>query len=139
MRNRCRERGHLRHAGLIDAFGRVPLRDQVVFTHDVAAFSLWRSSLSDEGHLDQPRAGHSPAVHDRVGVFEVAHGGTLFLSEIGDVSPTLQVRLLRLLQAREVRRGGEVRLWPVAVRLIAATHRDLAEEVSQGRFRQGLY
>lgn len=72
-------------------------------------------------------------------MFEAAHDGTLFLDEVRDVSPALQVRLLRVLQAREVRRVGEVRLRPVDVRLIAATHRDLAADVAQGRFRQDMY
>jgi len=75
----------------------------------------------------------------REGRFVEADGGTLFLDEIGDISPLMQVRLLRAIQEREVQRVGSNQPLSVAVRLIAATHRDLAEEVSAGRFRQDLY
>ncbi|HEY4468887.1 MAG TPA: sigma-54-dependent response regulator transcription factor ZraR [Klebsiella sp.] len=75
----------------------------------------------------------------REGRFIEADGGTLFLDEIGDISPLMQVRLLRVIQEREVQRVGSNQTLSVDVRLIAATHRDLAEEVSAGRFRQDLY
>ena len=75
----------------------------------------------------------------RQGRFEQADGGTLFLDEIGDISPLMQVRLLRAIQEREVQRVGSNQTLSVDVRLIAATHRNLAEEVSAGRFRQDLY
>ena len=75
----------------------------------------------------------------REGRFVEADGGTLFLDEIGDISPLMQVRLLRAIQEREVQRVGSNQTIAVDVRLIAATHRDLAEEVSAGRFRQDLY
>jgi two-component system response regulator HydG len=73
----------------------------------------------------------------REGRFVEADGGTLFLDEIGDISPLMQVRLLRAIQEREVQRVGSNR--PFRLTAIAATHRDLAEEVSAGRFRQDLY
>lgn len=74
----------------------------------------------------------------REGRFVEADGGTLFLDEIGDISPMMQVRLLRAIQEREVQRVGSNQTISVDVRLIAATHRDLAAEVNAGRFRQIL-
>ncbi|MEY7667346.1 sigma-54-dependent response regulator transcription factor ZraR [Escherichia coli] len=74
----------------------------------------------------------------REGRFVEADGGTLFLDEIGDISPMMQVRLLRAIQEREVQRVGSNQTISVDVRLIAATHRDLAAEVNAGRFRQDL-
>ncbi len=75
----------------------------------------------------------------RRGRFELAHGGSLFLDEIGDLPPHLQVKLLRVLQEREIERLGASRPLPVDVRLLAATHRDLEALVRSGRFREDLY
>ena len=75
----------------------------------------------------------------RVGFMEQAGEGTLFLDEIGDLSLSTQVKLLRVLQQREFTRLGSTRLIPLRARLIFATHRDLGEMVSQGKFRQDLY
>lgn len=88
------------------------------------------------GHV---RGAFTGAVIDRPGVFEAAHGGTLFLDEIGEVSRAMQVKLLRVLQEHEVRRVGETRARPIDVRIIAATNRDLLEEVRAERFRIDLY
>jgi transcriptional regulator with GAF, ATPase, and Fis domain len=75
----------------------------------------------------------------RKGLFEVAHGGTLFLDEVGEMGPETQIRLLRVLQERCITRVGDHHPVPVDVRIIAATHRDLAKEVETGRFREDLF
>ena len=79
------------------------------------------------------------AVVDRVGRFEQAHGGTIFLDEIGDLPLDMQVKLLRVLQERMVDPVGAAQATRIDVRVIAATHRDLEAEVSAGRFREDLY
>jgi two-component system response regulator HydG len=75
----------------------------------------------------------------RVGLFRDAHGGTLLLDEIGEMDPRTQAKLLRVLQEGEVRPVGEERAVPVDVRILAATHRNLAELVEKGTFREDLY
>lgn len=79
------------------------------------------------------------AFHRRIGRFEEADGGTLFLDEIGDLSPTIQVKLLRFLQEKEFQRLGSNLTLKTDVRVIAATHRNLEEEIKQNRFREDLY
>lgn len=79
------------------------------------------------------------AISRRIGRFEEAHQGTLFLDEIGELSLDLQAKLLRVLQEREVQRVGGSQPIPFDARLIVATHRNIAEEVQQGRFREDLY
>ncbi|MFZ9182976.1 MAG: sigma-54 interaction domain-containing protein [Hylemonella sp.] len=76
---------------------------------------------------------------DRIGRFELAHGGTIFLDEIGDMPFDMQVKLLRVLQERTIEPVGGSRPVPVDVRVVAATHRDLEAEVAAGRFREDLY
>ncbi|MBI1289798.1 response regulator [bacterium] len=85
------------------------------------------------------RGAFTGAVSKRQGRFELASGGTIFLDEIGEVPLSMQVKLLRVLEAREIQRVGGSETVSVDVRILAATNRDLAEEVSEGRFREDLY
>ena len=79
------------------------------------------------------------ALRQRRGRFELAHRGTLFLDDIGDISPAVQVKLLRVLQERMFERVGGTETIDVDVRLVCATHKDLRKEVAQGRFREDLF
>ncbi|MGH1358124.1 MAG: sigma-54-dependent transcriptional regulator [Burkholderiaceae bacterium] len=93
-----------------------------------------------ESELFGHRRGAFTGAHeDRVGLFQRANGGTVFLDEIGETSPAFQVRLLRVLQEGEVRPVGAPHPTPVNVRILAATNRDLEKRVSEGLFRQDLY
>jgi transcriptional regulator with GAF, ATPase, and Fis domain len=106
----------------------------VVFDCSAVAANLVESELF--GH---ERGAFTGAVQSRAGVFEQADGGTIFLDELGELPKDLQPKLLRVLERREVRRLGSQRTIPVDVRLVAATHRNLAAEVQRGNFREDLY
>lgn len=85
------------------------------------------------------KGAYTGAETDRVGKFEAANGGTLFLDEIGDIPPLIQVKLLRVLQEREIERLGSNTPIPIDVRLVAATNRNLEQAVESGTFRSDLY
>lgn len=88
------------------------------------------------GHM---RGSFTGAVADKKGMFEVAHRGTLFLDEVGEMSPLTQVKLLRVLQEKRIRRVGGTEEIPVDVRIIAATNQDLKKKIEKGNFREDLF
>lgn len=88
------------------------------------------------GHVQGAFTG---AVRDKIGIFQAAHGGTLFLDEIGDTSPLLQLKLLRALQEKEIRRVGDEKSVKIDVRLITATNHVLKERIREGMMREDFY
>ncbi|MCP3980942.1 MAG: protein kinase [bacterium] len=113
-----------------------PRRKQAYVTENCAAIpeTLLQSELF--GHV---RGAFSGADRDRAGLFEHAHGGSLFLDEVGEMSPGMQAQLLRTIQEGTVRRVGADTTTRVDVRVVAATNRRLQEEVAAGRFREDLF
>jgi DNA-binding NtrC family response regulator len=110
---------------------------------DKPFFAVNCASLA-EGILESELFGHEKgsftgAAARRIGMFEQVHGGTIFLDEIGEIPHSTQIRLLRVLEEREIMRVGGTEIIPVDVRVIAATNRNLAELVENGSFRRDLY
>ena len=108
------------------------------------AFVPVNCSALAEGVLESELFGHvkgafTGAVYDKRGRFEAAEGGTIFLDEIGDTAPSIQVKLLRVLQERTIERVGSEESTPVDLRVIAATNRPLTDMIAEGSFRQDLF
>jgi len=103
---------------------------------DCAAISKELIESELFGHV---KGAFTGANADRQGAFELADGGTVFLDEIGDLSPDLQPKLLRVLEKREIRRVGCNKVRKIDVRIISATNRNLSHEVNEGRFREDLF
>jgi transcriptional regulator with PAS, ATPase and Fis domain len=113
-----------------------PRRDRPFVSENCAAIP---ETLLESTLFGYARGAFTGAERDTRGLFEVADGGTLFLDEIGEMSPAMQGKLLRVLQEGEFRRVGSERTRKVDVRIVAATNRDLARMVEEGKFRQDLF
>ncbi len=113
-----------------------PLKDKPFVAENCGALS--ESLLESElfGHV---KGAFTGAIADKKGLFELADGGTVFLDEIGDMSPAMQVKLLRVLQEGQLRPVGSSRYRNVDVRLVSATHRNLEADVKEGKFREDLF
>ncbi len=113
-----------------------PLKDKPFVTVNCGAIP---ESLMESEMFGHKKGSFTGAVADKIGLFEVADGGTLFLDEVGELPVTIQVKLLRAIQERVIRRVGGTDDTKIEVRIIAATNRELEEMVSTGDFRQDLF
>jgi transcriptional regulator with GAF, ATPase, and Fis domain len=113
-----------------------PRRDRMFVAVNCAALS---ETLLESELFGHRRGAFTGAMNDKKGLFEVAHEGTIFLDEVGETTPALQAKLLRVLQEGEILPVGETRPRPIDVRVVAATNRKLEDEVEAGRFRRDLY
>jgi transcriptional regulator with PAS, ATPase and Fis domain len=113
-----------------------PRRDRPFVVQNCSSFN---DNLLESALFGHTRGAFTGALRDKKGLFEVADEGTFFLDEVGDMSPALQVKLLRVLQEGSFLPVGATQLKKVNVRLIAATHKDLSELVKQGTFREDLF
>src|SRR6186997_3341688 len=113
-----------------------PRRDQRFLAINCGAIP---SDIMESELFGHERGAFTGAVARKIGKFELAHRGTLFLDEISELYPELQVKLLRVLEERQIMRVGGSELLDVDFRLVAATNRDLEREVAEGRFREDLY
>jgi transcriptional regulator with GAF, ATPase, and Fis domain len=119
------------------------------FVHDQSTRADWpfitvncgaiTETLLESELFGHARGAFTGATTDRSGLFEAANGGTLFLDEVGEITLPMQVKLLRALQEREIRRVGENKIRPINVRIVSATNKNLKIEVTEKRFREDLY
>jgi len=119
------------------------------FVHDQSTRADWpfitvncgaiTETLLESELFGHARGAFTGATTDRPGLFEAVNGGTLFLDEVEKITLPLQVKLLRALQEREIRRVGENKIRPIKVRIVSATNKNLKIEVTEKRFREDLY
>ena len=121
-------------AGAIHSIGERREKPMVIVNCSALSESLLESELF--GHV---KGAFTGASQDRVGRFEQADGGTIFLDEIGEITPYIQVKLLRVLQQKEIERVGESKKRKTDIRIIAATNKDLKSLVDSGKFREDLF